>query len=112
MVRELDIEDEDVYHLPAPLDLTGLFEISSLKRPELHFVPHTPVTNRYLQSADDESVSIFRVLREREVLMHHPYERFSTSTQAFLEQAAADPKVLAIDIFHVYLFVARFYQAL
>ncbi len=96
LVRELDIEDEDVYHLPAPLDLTGLFEISSLKRPELHFVPHTPVTNRYLQSADDESVSIFRVLREREVLMHHPYERFSTSTQAFLEQAAADPKVLAI----------------
>ena len=96
LVRELDIEDEDVYHLPAPLDLTGLFEISSLKRPELHFAPHTPVTNRYLQGADDDSVSIFRVLREREVLVHHPYERFSTSTQAFLEQAAADPKVLAI----------------
>jgi len=96
LVRELDIEDEDVYHLPAPLDLTGLFEISSLKRAELHFAPHATVTNRYLQSADDESVSIFKVLREREVLVHHPYERFSTSTQAFLEQAAADPKVLAI----------------
>jgi len=96
LVRELDIEDEDVYHLPAPLDLTGLFEISSLKRAELHFAPHTTVTNRYLQGAEDESVSIFKVLREREVLVHHPYERFSTSTQAFLEQAAADPKVLAI----------------
>jgi polyphosphate kinase len=96
LVRELDIENEDVYHLPAPLDLTGLFEISSLKRAELHFAPHTTITNRYLQGAEDESVSIFKVLREREVLVHHPYERFSTSTQAFLEQAAADPKVLAI----------------
>jgi len=96
LVRELDIENEDVYHLPAPLDLTGLFEISGLKRAELHFAPHTTITNRYLQGAEDESVSIFKVLREREVLVHHPYERFSTSTQAFLEQAAADPKVLAI----------------
>jgi polyphosphate kinase len=96
LVRELDIEKDDVYHLPAPLDLTGLFEIASLKRNELHFAPHPVVTNRYLTHAEDESLSIFKVLREREVLVHHPYERFSTSTQAFLAQAAADPKVLAI----------------
>jgi polyphosphate kinase len=96
LVRELDIEDEDVYHLPAPLDLTGLFEISGLARPELRFAPHQTVTNRYLLPVEDEKPNIFRVLREREVLVHHPYERFSTSTQAFLEQAAADPKVLAI----------------
>ena len=96
LVRELDIEKDDVYHLPAPLDLTGLFEIASLKRTELHFAPHPVVTNRYLTHAEDESLSIFKVLREREVLVHHPYERFSTSTQAFLAQAAADPKVLAI----------------
>jgi polyphosphate kinase len=96
LVRELDIEKDDVYHLPAPLDLTGLFEIASLKRNELHFAPHPVVTNRYLTHAEDETLSIFKVLREREVLVHHPYERFSTSTQAFLAQAAADPKVLAI----------------
>ena len=96
LVRELDIEDEDVYHLPAPLDLTGLFEISGLARPELRFAPHHPVTNRYLLPVEDEKPNIFRILREREILVHHPYERFSTSTQAFLEQAAADPKVLAI----------------
>ena len=96
LVRELDIEKDDVYHLPAPLDLTGLFEIASLKRSELHFAPHPVVTNRYLTHAEDETLSIFKVLREREVLVHHPYERFSTSTQAFLAQAAADPKVLAI----------------
>ncbi len=96
LIRELDIEKDDVYHLPAPLDLTGLFEIASLKRNELHFAPHPVVTNRYLTHAEDETLSIFKVLREREVLVHHPYERFSTSTQAFLAQAAADPKVLAI----------------
>ncbi len=96
LVRELDVEDSDVYHLPAPLDLTGLFEVSGLKRAELHFPPHQVVTNRYLTHADDEKPDMFKVLREREVLVHHPYERFSTSTQAFLEQAAADPHVLAI----------------
>ena len=96
LVRELDIEEEDVYHLPAPLDLTGLFEISSLKRPELHYPKHQVVTNRYLSNGDDEPANFFSVLREREVLLHHPYESFSTSVQAFLEQAAADPNVLAI----------------
>ena len=97
LVRELDVEDEDVYHLPAPLDLTGLFEISGIKRPELHYPKHQVVTNRYLQGSDeDETADIFGVLREREVLLHHPYESFSTSVQAFLEQAAADPNVLAI----------------
>lgn len=96
LVRELDIEAEDVYHLPAPLDLTGLFEIAGVKRPELHFPKHQVVTNRYLTTPEDEPVSIFGVLREREVLLHHPYESFSTSVQAFLEEAAADPSVLAI----------------
>ena len=94
--RELDIEDADVYKLPAPLDLTGLFEVSGIKRAELHYPPHPVVTNRYLTHAEDEKADIFKVLREREVLVHHPYERFSTSTQAFLEQAASDPHVLAI----------------
>jgi len=94
--RELDIEDADVYKLPAPLDLTGLFEVSAIKRAELHYPPHPVVTNRYLTHAEDEKADIFKVLREREVLVHHPYERFSTSTQAFLEQAASDPHVLAI----------------
>jgi polyphosphate kinase len=96
LVRELDIEDEDVYKLPAPLDLTGLFEIAGIKRPELHFPPHNVVTNRYLRNTDEEKVNFFRAIREREILLHHPYESFSTSVQEFLAQAAADPKVLAI----------------
>jgi len=96
LVRELDIEEEDVYQLPAPLDLTGLFEIAGIKRAELHFPPHNVVTNRYLRNTDEEKVNFFRAIREREILLHHPYESFSTSVQEFLAQAAADPKVLAI----------------
>jgi polyphosphate kinase len=96
LIRELDISDEDVYHLPSPLDLTGLFEISSIKRPDMHYPPHPVITNRFLQPVEDKDVSIFSAMRQRDILMHHPYESFSTSVQAFVEQAAADPKVLAI----------------
>ena len=96
LVRELDIQEEDVYKLPAPLDLTGLFEFAAIKRAELHFPPHNVVTNRYLRNTDEEKVNFFRAIREREILLHHPYESFSTSVQEFLAQAAADPKVLAI----------------
>ena len=96
LIRELDISTQDVYTLPSPLDLTGLSDIGSLPKPELRFPPHSVVTNRHLLSRDDEPVDIFKVLKKREVLVHHPYESFSTSVQEFLEQAAEDPQVLAI----------------
>jgi len=96
LIRELDISDEDVYVLPSPLDLTGLSDIAALPRPELKYPPHQVITNRHLAPRDEESVDIFSVLRNREVLVHHPYESFSTSVQEFLEQAAEDPQVLAI----------------
>ena len=89
--RELDISTTDVYHLPEPLDLRGLTAIAFLKRPELRFEPHLITTNPYLEADEDEAADIFAALREREVLVHHPYESFATSTQAFLEQAAEDP---------------------
>ena len=96
LVRELDIDEEDVYRLPAPLDLTGLLGLAGIRRPELHYEPHNVVTNRYLRNTDEEKVSVFRAIRERDILLHHPYESFSTSVQEFLAQAAADPKVVAI----------------
>jgi polyphosphate kinase len=96
LTRELDIEARDVYHLPEPLDLRNLSSIAFLKIPELHFEKHQITTNRYLEADEDEAADIFASLREREVLVHHPYESFATSVQAFLEQAAADPHVLAI----------------
>ena len=96
LMRELDITDEDVYHLPSPLDLTGLSEIAFLKRPDLHYPPHPIITNRFLKPVEDDDQSFFAALRARDVLVHHPYESFTTSVQAFLEHAANDPKVLAI----------------
>jgi polyphosphate kinase len=94
--RELDVEDSDVYHLPEPLDLRSLTTFYRLKRAELKFEPHQITTSPYLQADDDEAADIFAALREREILVHHPYESFATSVQAFLEQAAQDPDVLAI----------------
>ena len=96
LIRELDISTQDVYTLPSPLDLTGLSDIGALPRPELRFPPHAVVTNKYLLPRDEETIDIFNVLKKREVLVHHPYESFSTSVQEFLEQAAEDPQVLAI----------------
>jgi polyphosphate kinase len=92
----LDISNQDVYTLPSPLDLTGLQNIASLPRPELRNQPHQVLTNKYLRPRDDEELEIFSVLKKRELLVHHPYESFSTSVQEFLEQAAQDPDVLAI----------------
>ena len=94
--RELDISQDDVFHLPEPLDLKSLSAFAFMPRPELHFEPHAITTNRYLEADEDEAADIFASLRKREVLVHHPYESFATSVQAFLEQAAADPQVLAI----------------
>ncbi|CAB4894737.1 unannotated protein [freshwater metagenome] len=96
LIRELDISSQDVYTLPSPLDLTGLSDIGALPRPDLRFPPHAVVTNRHLLARDDEPLNMFTVLKSREVLVHHPYESFSTSVQEFLEQAAEDPQVLAI----------------
>ena len=94
--RELDIDGSDVFLLPEPLDLRSLSAFAAMPRPELHFEPHQITSNTYLQADEDEAADIFAALREREVLVHHPYESFATSVQAFLEQAAQDPQVLAI----------------
>ena len=94
--RELDMNEQDVFPLPEPLDLKSLSAFAFLPIPELHFEKHQITTNRYLEADEDEAADIFASLREREVLVHHPYESFATSVQAFLEQAAEDPQVLAI----------------
>ncbi|MFE6780455.1 RNA degradosome polyphosphate kinase [Streptomyces sp. NPDC057702] len=97
LVRELDVSESEVYPLPGPLDLTGLFKIASLDRPELKYPKFVAGTHGDLAEVESASApDIFAALRERDVLLHHPYDSFSTSVQAFLEQAAADPDVLAI----------------
>lgn len=97
LITELGITQNEVYRLPAPLGLTGLFDISGLDRPDVRFVPHLPVTATQLLPAEPtEEPDIFRSIRAGDILVHHPYESFATSVQAFLEQAATDPHVLAI----------------
>ncbi|MER6014855.1 RNA degradosome polyphosphate kinase [Streptomyces bluensis] len=97
LIRELKITEAEVYPLPGPLDLTGLFGIAKLDRPELKYPKFIAGVHRDLAEVESASApDIFAALRERDVLLHHPYDSFSTSVQAFLEQAAGDPDVLAI----------------
>ncbi|WP_182663215.1 RNA degradosome polyphosphate kinase [Streptomyces calidiresistens] len=97
LLRELKISGNEVYEVPGPLDLTGLSAIADLDRPELKYPKFIAGTHRDLAEVESASPpDIFAALRERDVLLHHPYDSFSTSVQAFVEQAAADPDVLAI----------------
>ena len=98
LVRELEIAERDVHVLPAPLGLSGLMALTDLDRPDLKLPTMTPVTATELATAPGEETDLFAVLRERDVLVHHPYDAFATSVQAFIEQAADDPDVLAIKI--------------
>ena len=97
LVRELGITEQEVYRLPAPLDLGGLFELAKIDRPSLKYPKHVPVTPMQLQPGEPNTApDVFASIREGDILVHHPYESFATSVQAFLEQAAKDPNVLAI----------------
>jgi len=97
LIEELDIDRNEVIRLPWPLDLTGLFAISGLERPELLYPPFVPMTSPELNEVEtSDAPEILEVMRGRDVLLHHPYDSFSTSVQAFLEEAADDPNVLAI----------------
>ncbi|MDN4491618.1 RNA degradosome polyphosphate kinase [Demequina sp. SYSU T00068] len=97
LVRELGITENDVFHLPAPLDLTGLNAIADLDRPSLQFASFRPTTHHKLAPVETAAEqNVFEAITRGDVLLHHPYDSFSTSVQAFLAQAAMDPKVLAI----------------
>jgi polyphosphate kinase len=96
LMRELEIGRDDIYELRGPLDLSGLWALYALDRPDLKSPVWHPVTPGRLRSRPDEPADIFATLRAGDVLVHHPYESFQTSVEAFLRQAADDPDVLAI----------------
>jgi polyphosphate kinase len=97
LTRELEIGPDEVYRVEGPLDLGGLWGLYEVDRPELKDPPYEPVTQpRLRDDAAGGPADIFRVIREGDVLVHLPYESFSTSVEAFIEQAASDPDVLAI----------------
>jgi polyphosphate kinase len=95
LLRELDVNPADVIQVPGLLDLSALFEIYGLDKPQLKDRPFVPATHPAFGERETPR-SIFATLSEGDVLVHHPYDSFSTSVQRFIEQAAADPQVLAI----------------
>ncbi|NUS43821.1 MAG: RNA degradosome polyphosphate kinase [Mycobacteriaceae bacterium] len=95
LLRELDVDPDDVIQVPGLLDLSCLWQVYAVDRPNLKDTPFVPTTHPAFAERETDK-SIFATLREGDVLVHHPYDAFSTTVQRFIEQAAADPQVLAI----------------
>ena len=97
LVTELDITEREVFALPGPLDLRDLFSLTDLDRAELKYPAFLPTTHPHLAEVETaKPADMFAAIRQRDVLLHHPYDSFATSVQRFIEQAADDPQVLAI----------------
>jgi polyphosphate kinase len=95
LLDELELGPEDLYRSEVPLDLTQLWSLYAIDRPDLREPVWNPVTPTELVDTEGP-LDIFEVLRERDILLHYPYDSFATSFEAFVLQAAADPDVLAI----------------
>lgn len=95
LLRELDVDPADVIQVPGLLDLSCLWQVYGVDRPNLKDAPYVPATPPAFGERETPR-NVFAALREGDVLVHHPYDSFSTSVQRFIEQAAADPQVLAI----------------
>ncbi|WP_216894805.1 RNA degradosome polyphosphate kinase [Nocardia alni] len=95
LLRELDVDPGDVIQVPGLLDLSCLWQVYGVDRPALKDAPYVPATPAAFGERETPR-NVFAALREGDVLVHHPYDSFSTSVQRFIEQAAADPQVLAI----------------
>src|SRR3954466_3924077 len=97
VTRALDVEEEDVFEVEGLLDLKDLWDIHAVPRfPELRDRPWTPVTQPRLQPDEDEKPDVMAAMRKGDILLHHPYDSFATSVERLVEQAVADPQVLAI----------------
>ncbi len=92
LIAEVDVPEESVYLVDGPLDLSGLVALTELDRPDLSAEPWIPVVAPAFSGDGD----VFAVLADRDVLVHHPYESFTGSVEAFVSAAAQDPDVLAI----------------
>jgi polyphosphate kinase len=98
LMRELDLRPDDVYEVDGLLDLTGLYRIAALPRPAVRDEPWQPVVPARLEddSEGKDAQDIFSIIRQGDLLVHHPYESFAASVQRFVEEAADDPRVIAI----------------
>ena len=97
LMDELNIKEEDISRYQEPLDLTGLNQLADIDIPELRFPPFRNQVAPDLREIEPDSPdSFFNAIRRREIILHHPYESFTSSVEHFLESAASDPHVLAI----------------
>ena len=97
LISELEISPREVIKYQGPLDLTGLNVIADLERPELRYTSHRSQLPRELKDSEElDSDEFFELISREEILLHHPYESFSSSVVRFIETAALDPRVLAI----------------
>jgi polyphosphate kinase len=97
LIDALRLEDREVYDVDGLIDLADLTAVADVSgRSELRYEPWTPITQPRLQGEDDEPVDMFAAIRQGDVLVHHPYDSFASSVERFVEQAVADPDVLAI----------------
>ena len=97
LLRALELDDADVYEIDGLLDLKDLWDVVRVPGfDELRDPPWTPVTHARLQHSEDEAPDVMAAMRRGDLLVHHPYDSFSTSVERFVEQAVADPQVLAI----------------
>jgi polyphosphate kinase len=97
LIDALRLEDREVYDIDGLLDLADLTHIANVPgHAELRYEPWNPVVQPRLQGEDEEPVDIFAAIRHGDILVHHPYDSFPVSVERFVEQAVADPDVLAI----------------
>jgi polyphosphate kinase len=96
LLREMGATEDDVFRVDGPLDLAGLWGVFDLDRPELKFPVFSGVTPLRVSAPSGESVDFFEVIRQGDLMAHHPYDSFSSTVEAFVSRAARDPDVLAI----------------
>jgi polyphosphate kinase len=97
LIDALRLEEREVYDVDGLIDLGDLGKIADVPgHAELRYEPWAPVTQARLQGEDEEPVDMFAAIRQGDILVHHPYDSFATSVERFVEQAVADPDVLAI----------------
>jgi polyphosphate kinase len=97
LIEALRLEDREVYDVDGLIDLADLTDVAAVPgHADLRYEPWPPVTQPRLQGEDGEAVDMFAAIRQGDILVHHPYDSFTSSVERFVEQAVADPDVLAI----------------
>ncbi|HEY6628932.1 MAG TPA: polyphosphate kinase 1 [Acidimicrobiia bacterium] len=96
LMREMGATEDDVYRVDGPLDLSGLWGLYDLDRPDLKFETFPGVTPLRLVASSVDSLDVFEVIRQGDLIVHHPYDSFTPTVEAFIDRAARDPRVLAI----------------